>query len=362
MRNMWTGFVLSLILLLVAACGNNTSAPEQNNTQTNEQQGATSTQAESASNQETIELSYAFFAPANTFPAVQMKKWAEELEKRTNGKVKVKLFPGGTLLTAKNMFDGVTNKVADIGLTATSYEPGRFPLLSISDMPSGYPNAEVASKVVYDLLQEYPPDALKDFKLITAFATEPSYIQSKKPAGSLAELKGQRLRISGANLPVLEALGAAPVGMGQAEAVEALQTGVIEGNVSSREILKDLKLGEMVKYVVDYPLTITSFVAVMNKDTWNSLPPDVQKVIDELGPEMADFTGKYLDQYVQEVLQWSKDTHGLEVISLSPEEKAAWDQKILLLQDKAVEEGKAKGLPGDEYKMKLYELIKKYKQ
>ncbi|MCL6559742.1 MAG: C4-dicarboxylate ABC transporter substrate-binding protein, partial [Firmicutes bacterium] len=58
-----------------------------------------------------IVLKYAFFAPASTFPAKQMEKWKEELEKRTNNKVKVELFPGGTLLTDKNMYDGVKDKV-----------------------------------------------------------------------------------------------------------------------------------------------------------------------------------------------------------------------------------------------------------
>ena len=314
----------------------------------------------SSKSSDTIELSYAFFAPANTFPAVQMEKWKTELETRTNGKVKVNLFPGGTLLNAQNMFDGVTNGVADIGLTATSYEPGRFPLYTLSDMPFGYPNAEVASKVVFDLIQQYPADALKDFKVITAFATEPSFIQSKKRGASTDELKGQRLRIAGGNTAIVEVLGATPVGMSQAEALEALQTGVIEGYVSSREVLKDMKYAELVKYVTDYPLQITTFVAVMNKSKWDSLPADVQKVIDELAPEMAAFAGSYLDSIVDESLQWSKDNHGVEIVSLSAEEKAKWDQYYEELRQKMIDDLKSKGLPAEEYAAKVKELIEKH--
>lgn len=119
------------------------------------------------------------FCSPNTFPAIQMEEWKKRLEERTNGQVEVDLFAGGTLLEANNMYDGVENGTADIGLTSTSYEPGRFPLLSISDMPSGYKNAMVASKVTADLVNEYPPEALENFKIITTFATEPAYIQSK---------------------------------------------------------------------------------------------------------------------------------------------------------------------------------------
>ncbi|MBZ4687396.1 MAG: hypothetical protein PWQ96_223 [Clostridia bacterium] len=312
------------------------------------------------SKENTITLKYAFFAPANTFPAKQMEKWKEEVEKRTNGKVKVELFPGGTLLTAKNMYDGVKNGVAEVGLSVTTYEPGRFPLLAISDMPSKFPNARVASQVIYDLIQEFPPVAFKDYKILTAFTTEPAHLQTVKPVRKLEDLKGMQLRISGAIIPVLQSLGASPVGMSMAETPEALQTGIIEGNVSSREVLMDFKLAEKIKYVTEYPMTINTFVAVMNKDVWDSLPRDVQEVIDELGPEMAVWTGEYMDNHVKEALEWSKKEQGLEIITLDPAEKARWDQIIKPLQENYVEELKAKGMPAEEYLDRLYELKEKY--
>ncbi|MCL6639108.1 MAG: TRAP transporter substrate-binding protein [Firmicutes bacterium] len=307
-----------------------------------------------------ITLRYAFFAPATTFPAKQMEKWKEELEKRTNGKVKVELFPGGTLLTDKNMYDGVRDRVADIGLSCPTYEPGRFPLLGISDLPSGYPNAKVASRVVYDLVREYPPEAFKDLKIITVFATEPAHLMVVKPVAALQDLNGRKLRISGSLTPVLKELGATPVGMSMSEVPESLQTGIIDGLVTSREILKDLKLAEKLKYTTDYPLTITSFVAVMNKEVWNSLPPDVQKVIDDLSLEMCLWTGEYMDNHVAEALDWSKKEHGLQITVLSPEEKAKWDNMLKPVQDRYVAEMKARGLPAEEYKKRLYELKEKY--
>lgn len=322
--------------------------------------GKTEKTESAATAEKPIVLKYAFFAPANTFPAKQMEKWKEELEKRTNGKVKVELFPGGTLLTDKNMYDGVKSGVADIGLSCPTYEPGRFPLMGISDMPSGFTNSTVASQVIYDLVKEFPPDAFKDYKIITVFATEPAHLMVKKPVNSLSDLKGRQIRISGALTPVLQDLGATPVGMGMSEVPEALQTGIIQGLVSSREVLKDLKLAETLKYTTDYPLTVTSFVAVMNKDVWNSLPPDVQKAIDELSPEMAKWTGEYMDNHVKEALEWSKAQYGLQITELSPQEKTNWYNKLQPMQDKLVNELQAKGLPAEQYKKRLYELKAKY--
>ncbi|WP_408010137.1 TRAP transporter substrate-binding protein [Pseudalkalibacillus sp. A8] len=308
--------------------------------------------------EDTIKLTYAFFAPANTFPAVQMEEWKKRLEERTNGKVEVELFHGGSLLEANNMYDGVESGTADIGLTSTSYEPRRFPLLAISDMPSIYNSATSASKVVHDLVKEYPPEALENFKIITTFATEPAYIQSKQPITSLDELKGQQLRIAGALTPIMEELGAAPVEMSQAEVPEALQTGIVNGYVSSREILKDAKLAEMVNYTTDYPLALNTFIAVMNKDTWDSLPDDVQQVIDELNHEMTVFTGEYLDKHVQESLEWSKENHEHEIVELSDREK--WDEKLENMKMNYVEKVQNQGHPAKEYLEKMENLIEKY--
>lgn len=351
MKKLWSGLLSVALVATLAACGGGGTEPAQ-------QTGTQPTEQKQETNDKPIELSYAFFAPANSFPAVQMEKWKEEVEKRTNGKVKINLFPGGTLLKADNMYDGVANKVADIGLSSTTYEPGRFPLLGISDMPSGYPSSKVASLVTRDLIQQYPPDAFKDFKIITSFATEAAYIQTKDPVSSLEELNGMQLRISGALTPIMQEMGAAPVGMSQAEVAEALQTGVVKGMVTSREGLLDFKFAESVKYVTDYPLTINTFVAVMNKDVWNSLPQDVQKVIDELSGEMTQFTGEYLDNHVKEAIDWSQKEHGLQFVELK--DKDIWDQKLKAMQDKYVDELAGKGLPAKEYKEKLYQLIEQY--
>lgn len=338
--------LISVIVLAAAGCGGQKEkAPDKTAEKVPEKQ---------------ITLKYAFFAPAGTFPAVQMERWAEEVRKRTKGKVEVKTFPGGTLLTAKNMYDGVLSGVADIGLSATSYEPGRFPLMAIVDSPVSFPNARVASLVLWDLAQEFKPKELADFKVITMFATEPAYVQSKKQVAGLDHVKGLELRSAGTGVPVLKALGAAPVGMDQAQVPEALQTGVIKGYLSSREVLKDMKYAEMVKNVTDYPTFVISFAAVMKKDVWDSLPADVQSVIDGLGREMALWTGEYLDNHVKGVMDWAQKEQGVKVISLSADEKAKWDEKLKSIQDKAVNDAEAKNLPGRKFMEKLIELRDKY--
>ncbi len=264
-----------------------------------------------------ITLTYAFFAPAGTFPGKQMQHWADELTKRTNGAVEVKTFPSSTLLGARDMYDGVLKGVADIGLGAPSYDPGRFPLTAGFSLPLGFRDSTTASQALFKLTQEMKPAEFAKYKIIAMFTTEPGYIQSRRPVASAADLAGMKLRAAGTGVPVLEKLGAAPVGMPMPEVPQAVQTGVIEGNMTSREVLKDFRLAEQLGYVTDFPTVVVTFAAVMDLKRWNRLPEKVRQVIDELALEMSSWTGKYHDNdNVGGAMAWAKSEHKLKVVGL----------------------------------------------
>ncbi|MDW0361156.1 TRAP transporter substrate-binding protein [Halomonas venusta] len=311
-----------------------------------------------------INLNYAFFAPAQTFPGVQMQFWADELAKRTDGKVTVSTFPGGSLLSASNMLDGVLNGVADIGLTTTSYEPARFPLLNlIGDLSGIEVNAEVASQVAYQLVQEYPLEqfGLEEFKVITVFTSEPGYLQTREQVSTLEDLSGREIRVPGES-DTLRTLGAVPIGMSQAETGEALQAGIVQGVASSRETLMDLQYARYLDYIVDYPLSNVVMLAVMSRQRWESLPEDVQQVIDELGAEASQYAGHYLDNHVREAITWAQDNHNLEIVTLSDAEQKRWAGRIEPLNEQRIEQVAVQGLPAGELYDRMLALIEQYQQ
>ena len=304
-----------------------------------------------------INLTYAFFAPAGTFPGKQMAHWADELTKRTNGKVAVKTFPAGTLLGAREMYDGVSKGVADIGLGSPSYDPGRFPLTSGVSLPMGFTNATVASRTLWELTKEFQPKEYADFKVIAMFTTEPGFIQTKTAVRNAADLNGMKLRAAGTGVPVLKALGAAPIGMPMPEVPQSVQTGVINGTMTSREVLQDFKLAESLKFVTDYPTVVVTFAAVMDRKRWDKLPADVQKVIDQLAAEMPAWTGQYHDnENVGAAMKWAAKEHKLQVVSLAADERAKWDAKLKPMEEQWVAEMSAKGLPAARYLARLREL------
>ena len=307
-----------------------------------------------------ITLNYANFPPATTFPCVQMERWAKEVEQRTNGKVKIKTFPGGTLLEAKNMFDGVVSGAADIGCLATAYQPGRFKVLEVTDLPIGFPNATVASAVMWDLFEKHNPQSLKDVKVLTLFTCANAQVLATKAIKNLEDLQGAKLRAAGTGVEWMKLLGAAPVGMPQSDVPEALQKGVVQGNVTSMDVLKDMKYAEYCPFVTVCDLWVVPFAVVMNKQKWASLPDDVKKVFDDLRREQAIWTGKYVDEHAKEAMDWSKKEYKVEFISLSAEERGKWMAKVAPLVDDYIKKMDAAKLPGKQIVEDAKKLTEKY--
>ena len=297
---------------------------------------------------ETISLTYANFPPAVTFPSVQMERWADEVEKRTQGRVKIRTFPGGTLLGAKNMLEGVTAGTADIGNFAMSYQPGRFPVAEAVDLYQGFTSARVASLVLLDLVEKYQPKEFEKVKILTLFTCPPTNLMTKTPVKSLEELKGMELRVAGTSAEILKLLGGTPVAMPQSETPEALQKGVVKGIVSSLEILQDFKFAAYTPYVTLVDLPVVSFAVVMNKAKWEALPAEVQQVMNALVREQAEWTGTYVDAHVAEALAWSEKEYQLQQFRLPPAEQARIATLLAPLTADYIKKVSAQGLDGEQ--------------
>ncbi len=308
-----------------------------------------------------VQLNYANFPPAPTFPCVQMERWKKEVEKRTKGKVAIQTFPGGTLLGAKEMFDGVVSGVADIGCVCMPYQPGRFVITNAIGLPLQIPSAKVGSAALWDLVEKYKPKAFSTVKILSVFTTTPSSLMSKKPVRSLEDLKGLSVRGSGAmGAAILTAWGASGVGMPMPEVPEALQKGVVSAVFTSLEVMKDMKFAETCRYATVTNTNIYPFAVIMNMDKWNALPKDVQKVMNDLSRDQALWTGEYADKHAQEAIAWSKKTYNAEFIELTDAQKAKWNEPLQPIINKWIKDTKAKGYPSEEIVKDLKNFTKKY--
>jgi len=305
-------------------------------------------------------LTYANFPPAKTFPCIQMEQWKAEVEKRTNGEIAVQTFPGSTLLNPKNMFRGVQTGQADIGCISTSYYPGVFPLMSVVNLPVAFTSTEVASRVMWDLFRKYQPKEFADVKVVTMFTSAPSQIMSKIPVKALGDLNGVELRASGSILQILSGLGAQGVGMPMSQTPEALQKGVVKGLVSSFDALKDFNFAESCRHETITNLPVYPFAIIMNKARWESLSPESQKVIDDLAPEQAIWTGKYLDKHIDDSLNWSREKYQVEVHELTKAEHARIKELGSPLVDQWKADAAKAGLDGDAILADMLALKARY--
>ena len=307
-----------------------------------------------------INLNYANFPPAPTFPCVQMERWKNEVEKRTNGKVKINTFPGGTLLGAKGMMDGIIAGQADIGCLCMAYQPGRFMVTNAVSLPVGIPDSATGSLVLLDLYRKYKPASFDKVKVLTMFTTAPANIMCKIPVRTLEDIKGMDLRASGGAAEILKAWGANQIGMPMSATPEALQKGVVQGLFSSLEVMKDLKFAEDCKYVTMTNTVVYPFAVVMNKDKWNSLPEDIKKVMEELAEEQARWTGSYMDSHVDEAVAWSKKTHKVEFIELDEKSIVKWKSVLSPIVNKWIKKAEEKGLDGKGIVNDIYDMIGKH--
>lgn len=307
-----------------------------------------------------IELTYSIFFPAPHKNTVLATQWAEEINKRTNGRVKITMFPGGTLTPADKCYDGVVKGLSDIGMSVVSYTRGRFPLTEVIDLPLGYKNGLAATKLVNAYYKKFKPKEFDDTKVMYLHAHGPGILHTKKPVHKLEDLKGMKIRSTGTVAKIVGALGATPVAMPMPETYDALQKGIAEGVMCPVEALEGWKLGEVIKSTtLNYGSAYTiAFFVVMNKERWNSLPPDIQKIIEQVNEEWIEKTGKSWDEIDTSGMQFTKKL-GNQVIQLSKEEDERWVKAVKPVFDDYVKAMKEKGLPGEEALKFCLEELKK---
>lgn len=296
-------------------------------------------------------LRYAVWFPTTHPMTALIDQWCKDVEKRTNGAVKITSFPGGTLANPTQVYEGVLKGTFDIGTSALAYSTGRFPLTEVLDLPLGYRDARQGLYLHNAFLKKFKP-FLKEFdevKLFYLYTPGPGLIHTKKIVSGLEQIKGMRIRGSGLNAKSIEALGAIPVTITLPETYDALQRGIVDGLLMHTEVLKSFRYYEHAKCTIkDFGMTNcpAQFVA-MNKNKWESLPKNVQQIIEQINEEYLEKTAKLHMDMDEEVYAFLKK-HGHTVVAVSKEEQAKTAVKMKPVFDEYVKRVKAKGLPAEE--------------
>lgn len=344
------GLFLVLMLAVVSGCAQKDSAPA----------------AMANKEKVQVELKLAHFWPA-AHPAETelVQPWAQEIEKATNGQVKVTSYPGETLLKAADIYGGVKDGIADIGISCFSYTRGVFPVTEVFELPGiTYNNSKVASKVAWEGIKQLNPKEVQDTHLLMVITTGPGDLFTKQPVRKLEDLKGMEIRATGLSAATLKSLGATPVAMPQSEAYESLSKGVVKGNLGPIEVLQGWKQAEVTKYITKTPfLYNTLFFVTMNNDKWNSLSPEVQKTIEKVTADYFEQIAIGLwDKQNQAAMNGAIKENGMQIITLPQAETERWIKLVNPVQQEFVSNMNKQGFKGQEILDQVKALADKYNQ
>lgn len=317
-----------------------------------------------AQGKQVIKLSCAnYFPPAHELTILQ-GEFLKEIEKRTNGRVAINYFPGGSLLGPTKMHDGVIQGIADIGCAHIGYSRGRFPQTEVFSLPLGFPDAWVAAKCVKDFVKEYRPE-LKEWDSVHILylhtATAGAIMTSKKQIRVMEDLKGVTLRSIGLTAEAVEALGATPRDLPVGEIYDAIAKGVIDGATISLEAAKGFKLAEVAKYCTySWQLSAVSvFYVIMNKNKWNSLPADIQKIFNDVSVKYEDKFATAWNEVNIEGKKFFKSKAGNTYYELLPEEGVKWHKATLPVTEKWIKDMRAAGFSEERQKEHVNFLVKR---
>ena len=296
----------------------------------------------------TVKLTYSNFFPPTHIQSKLPEAWCKEVEKRTEGRVKVQYHAGQTLLKAKQTYDGVVDGIADVGASVLAYTRGRFPVMSAVDLPFGYTSGVEATAAANKLYQKFKPKEFNDTKLMYLHAHGPGFIHTRsKAVAKLEDLKGLKIRSTGMSAQVVKALGATPVPMPMPESYQSLQKGVVDGSAYPVEANKGWKLGEVTDYATcAYSAAYTTaFFVVMNKDKWNAIDPKDQAIIEQINQEWAVKHGQAWDDSDMAGMRFFMQ-QGNTAIGLDKKESARWKKAVEPLIDDYSKKMDAKGIDG----------------
>jgi TRAP-type C4-dicarboxylate transport system substrate-binding protein len=277
-------------------------------------------------------------------------EFIKTIDQRTKGKAKITLYET-TLGAPTDHWDMTKSNAIQFAFTVDQYNMSRIPILTMVGLPMEYPNSRAVWLTANEWLKAgYLKELTDNFKVLFFLPTDPQtvFLRNKKVL-TMDDFKGLKIRIGGGDIQreTTSLLGAAGIGMPGAEQYMALQTGVLDGAISSVEMALDRKFYEVTKYVLyQQPIYFGICMLLMNKDTWNSMEPELQKVIEQTANEIS--SREVERRFKQEDSLWANYGKKAELYTISKEESQKWRQKVAGATDKYVNNAAAKGFPAKE--------------
>jgi TRAP-type C4-dicarboxylate transport system substrate-binding protein len=274
--------------------------------------------------------------------------WIEEVKELSNGRLDITFYNPNALVPARQVWTSVIAGAADIAASPAHWAHGTLKLAPVIQLPMMFNGAEAGSLTTWDLSQTSPEwqKEYRQVKVLWHWMGALYEVHTKdKIIRNLDDLKG--MKMIGWNPQIRElikALGANPVEVTPHDSYMALERGMADGVFCPIAPMKAYKITDVMKKHTIVDLMGDPFYAVMNKKKWDSLPADLQKILEETsGKRMAQISGKSLDDGSIADIKWMRE-NGHEFYVLPAEEKAKWQEQVNDIHEDWVKKMNSKGI------------------
>lgn len=317
-----------------------------------DKQQATTDASSDASPDEVITLRFAHFMTANdNINTEGWMPWAKKIEDESNGRIKIEIYPSATLSKPGVTYDAAAKGIVDIGMQAQGYTAGRFPLTQIVELPGITNTAQQQSCILHKLYDDGTlAKEYEDTHLLALIGTGQGALHTvDKPIRTPADMKGLRIRQPSAVAShIIEATGAAAIGIPASDTYTSLQRGVIDGLSFTWQPIQAFRLDELLNTHTNIPFYNSTFVLTMNKDKYNSLPDDLKKIIDDnSGALLAAKVAKVFDESNTKAMVAAEAKGDVMIDIPDPLNDPDWKGPLVEGSQKYLDEVNATGLDGN---------------
>ena len=299
---------------------------------------------------ETTLLFNRFLPAKHPFNVGMFIPWAADVERVTNGSVKVK-FTEKTLAPPPKQWNMVSKGIADVAMLANNFEAGRLKLPNIAQLPFAHDEAEKRSLALWRTHQEHFAKAgeYKGMKLLGLWTLSGANFLTDKPINSLEDLQNYKIwAINGIPNKMMKSLGAVVVSVPGVQMFNVVSKGVVNGSVTSYYPLNTFKLMPYIKNITVIPggFNSNNFSLLLNEDKWNGLTDAERKAITGIsGETVAINAGKRIDLLDANAKKQALEK-GIKIETASPEFVAVMKEKLQFVTDDWVKDAAGRGVDG----------------
>jgi C4-dicarboxylate-binding protein DctP len=262
-------------------------------------------------------------------PGIANSEFKKMLEAKTKGRIKVELYPDGSLYKGIDLLQAVVRGDADMTTLVSAYWAAISPKISAFDLPYAFPSHEAFYKAADDAELAATAFAEMEGKGVKVLAMLPyDYVVPGSRDSALIKLedfKGQKMRAIGKiNSATLQAFGATPVPINITEVATSIQQGVINGLNTPVDVYSAYKLAGIIKHVNYAKYYFAFYPWAMNKKAWDALGPEDQKIVEETVKEVAKAHRARARKAATDAIAALK-AGGVSVHEQTADERKAWE-------------------------------------